>query len=193
LLESAEVPRGTDRDVAGPALVLAGAGVVAGAAIGAAIARRRRSSRAPAEDAELVAKRLLEEPWRDVEVLDDLVSPEYVGYDPADAEPVKGPAGVRASIGRYLDAFPDAVLSVEEQVCEGTRVASRWTARGTHTGEIAGMAPTGRQATVSGMTVFRIEDGKAVEGWTSWDRLGLLVQLGAVSEPAHASEAPRQD
>jgi predicted ester cyclase len=193
LLESAEVPRGTDRDVAGPALVLAGAGVVTGAAIGAALARRRRSSRAPAKDAELVARSLLEEPWRDVRVLDTLVSPEYVGHDPAESEPVRGPGGVRASIERYLAAFPDAVLSVEEQVSEGERVASRWTARGTHTGEIAGIAGTGRQATVAGMTIFRIEGGRAVEGWTSWDRLGLLVQLGAVSEPAHASEAPMQD
>ena len=63
---------------------------------------------------------------------------------------------------------------------------TQWTARGTHTGDLAGIAPTGKEVTVSGITVSRVESGKIVEEWTSWDRLGLLVQLDAVAEPARA-------
>lgn len=180
--------RKRSRDIAGPAVVLAGAGIVTGAAIGSAIARRHRRRRPEPGDAQIIARRLLEGPWGGaLDVVDELVAEGYIGHDPADPEPVRGPAGVREAIERYRRAFPDATLLVDEQLVDGARVASRWTARGTHTAEIAGIAPTGRQATVTGVTVLRVAEGKAVEGWTSWDRLGLLVQLGAVSEPAHAS------
>ena len=63
-------------------------------------------------------------------------------------------------------------------------MATRWTGRGTHTGEIATIAPTGRDVTVSGVTISRVEGGLVVEEWTAWDTLGLLVQLGAIAEPA---------
>jgi len=69
---------------------------------------------------------------------------------------------------------------------EGDHVATRWTGRGTHTGEIAGIAPTGKDVTVSGITVSRFEDGLVVEEWTTWDTLGMLVQIGAVPAPAQA-------
>jgi predicted ester cyclase len=77
-------------------------------------------------------------------------------------------------------------VTVDDQLAEGDTVTSRWTFRGTQSGELAGVAPTGKQVTVSGMTISRIHGDVVVEEWTSWDRLGMLVQLGAVSEPAHA-------
>jgi predicted ester cyclase len=93
---------------------------------------------------------------------------------------------MRANVEKYLDAYREASLVVDEQIVQGDRVASRWTARGTHVGDLAGIPPTGRQVTISGVTIARIESGKLVEAWTSWDRLGLLVQLGALGEPATA-------
>lgn len=175
------------RDLAGPALVLAGAGVVAGAAVGGFVTRRRRQTSRPTADAKLVVRRLLEEPWQDgLGVIDELVSTAYIGHDPAEPEPVVGPAGIRASIERYVAAFPVGAVTVDGQFADGETIVTRWTARGTHAGELAGIAPTGREVTVTGITVARVENGTVVESWTSWDRLGLLVQLGAVSEPAHA-------
>jgi steroid delta-isomerase-like uncharacterized protein len=188
LLESSAVTRGRKRDLAGPALVLAGTGVVTGTALGAVLARRRRRSAQPSgEQPATVARRALEDPWQVApEALADLVAASYVGHDPGEPEPVRGPEGLAARIEGYRLAFADARVAVDEQVCEGERVVSRWTLRGTHTGELAGIAATGKQVTVSGVTISRVEDGRLVESWTSWDRLGLLVQLGAVSEPAHA-------
>lgn len=58
--------------------------------------------------------------------------------------------------------------------------------RGTQTGEVAGIAPTGREVTVSGMTLSKLEGGMVVEEWTTWDTFGMLVQLGAIPEPARA-------
>lgn len=138
-------------------------------------------------DVKLVATRVLEEPWTgNLDVIDQLVSSGYVGHDPGEPEPVVGPESERTRIERLVMAFPDGRLSVDEQIVDGATVATRWSARGRHLGELAGIAATGREVTVTGVTFSRIEDGKVVEQWTSWDRLGLLVQLGAVTEPAHA-------
>ena len=119
-------------------------------------------------------------------MIDELAAPDYVGHTPAEPEPIVGRAAARANFERFIAAFPDGRLAVDEQVVAGSLVTTRWTARGTHTGELAGIAPTGREITVSGLTLSRLDGGTVVEQWTSWDRLGLLVQLGAVAEPAHA-------
>jgi predicted ester cyclase len=114
------------------------------------------------------------------------VAPGYVGHDAAEPEPIRGPEGAKENIRKYQAGFPDGALTVDHQIAEGDTVATRWTGRGTQTGEIAGIAPTGKQVTVTGLTISRLEGGKIVEEWTVWDTLGMLVQLGAVPEPARA-------
>jgi predicted ester cyclase len=179
---------GRNRDVAGPVIALAVAGVVAGAlAAGIAARRRRRAKGAPMENAKLIVKRLFEEPWTgNLDVIDEFISSDYVGHDPAEPEPIRGPAGVRANIEKYIAGFPGGAITVDEQIAEGDRVATRWTGRGTHTGELAGISPTGKDVTVSGLTISRFSGGKVVEEWTTWDTFGMLVQLGAIPEPARA-------
>ena len=140
------------------------------------------------ENAKLIARRVLEEPWTgNFDVIDEFVAPDYVGHDSAEPEPIRGPDGIREFIERYRSAFGGARLTVDDQVAEGAKVATRWTARGTHTGELAGIGPTGKDVTVSGLTISRFAGGKIVEQWTTWDTLGMLVQLGVVPSSA-ASE-----
>jgi steroid delta-isomerase-like uncharacterized protein len=139
------------------------------------------------ENAKQIVKRLFEEPWTgNFDVIDEFVSPDYVGHDPSEPEPTRGPAGMKEFVARYRAAFEGASLTVHDQIAEGDSVATRWTGRGTHTGEIAGIAPTGKDVTVSGLTISRFAGGKVVEEWTTWDTLGMLVQLGAIPEPARA-------
>ena len=138
-------------------------------------------------DAKQIVKRLFEEPWKgNWDVIDEYVAPGYIGHDPAEPEPIRGPAGVRANIEKYLTGFPGGGISVDDQIAEGDKVATRWTGRGTHMGEIAGISPTGKEVTVSGLTLSRLENGMVVEEWTTWDTLGMLMQLGAVPAPAQA-------
>ena len=138
-------------------------------------------------DAKQIVRRLFEEPWKgNWDVIDEYVAPGYIGHDPAEPEPIRGPAGVRANIEKYLTGFPGGGISVDDQIAEGDKVATRWTGRGTHTGEMAGISPTGKEVTVSGLTLSRLENGMVVEEWTTWDTLGMLVQLGAVPTPAQA-------
>jgi rhodanese-related sulfurtransferase/predicted ester cyclase len=80
-----------------------------------------------------------------------------------------GLAGVKESVGLYRSVFPDLEIRVDDQVVDGDRVTSRWTAHGTH---------RGRRASTSGITISRIAGGKIVEDWTVSDTAGLLRQLG---------------
>jgi steroid delta-isomerase-like uncharacterized protein len=138
-------------------------------------------------DAKERVRRLFEEPWKgNWDVLDELVAAEYVGYDSGQAEPLRGLESLRGYLRAYSDAFPDARLTVHEQIAEPGKVATRWSARGTHAGEIAGIAATGKEVTVSGLTISTLDHGKVVEQRTTWDRLGMLVQLGAVPAAAEA-------
>ena len=129
-----------------------------------------------------IARRLVEEAFNEgkLEVVDELAAPGIVSYDSALPEPLVGIDATKASIAAYRDAFPDLKLTVEEQIAEGDLVVTRWTARGTHQGELMGMAPTGKEATVTGITIDRLENGRIAESRTNWDSLGLMQQLGAV-------------
>lgn len=138
-------------------------------------------------NAKQIVRQLCEEPWKgNIGVIDEYVAPGYVGHDPAEPEPIRGPEGVKENVQKYLTGFADGHITVDEQIVEGDTVATRWTGRGTQTGEIAGIAPTGKQVTVTGITISRLEGGKVVEEWSTWDTLGMLVQLGAVPAPVQA-------
>ena len=138
-------------------------------------------------DAKKIVRQLFEEPWKgNMDVIDEYIAPGYIGHDPSEPELIRGPDGLKASIQKYLDGFPDGRITVDDQIAEGDKVATRWTGRGTHTGEIAGIAPTGKEVTVTGLTISLLEGGLVVEEWNTWDTLGMLVQLGAVPAPAQA-------
>ncbi len=171
----------------GLAIALVAAGAAAGGTAAAITLRGRRRPGRATTDGRLIARWVLEEPWKDNwDVLDRHVSPTYVGHDLAETESHPGPNGLRTHLERLVQAFPDGRVTVDDQLVEGDAVTSRWTFRGTQTGELAGIAATGKQVTVAGMTISRIEGALVAEEWTSWDRLGMLVQLGAVTESAHA-------
>jgi predicted ester cyclase len=87
---------------------------------------------------------------------------------------------MKRTIELNRNAFPDMKLTVEDQVAEGDKVVTRWRGEMTHTGELAGAAPTGRRVTITGITIDRLEDGQIVEAWRSMDTLGLLQGIGAL-------------
>ncbi len=92
----------------------------------------------------------------------------------------RGPEGVKAQAAMYKAAFPDVSMTVEDQVAEGDKVVTRWTAKGTHEGELMGVPATGKSISITGITISRIADGMVEEEWTNWDGLGLMEQIGAL-------------
>jgi steroid delta-isomerase-like uncharacterized protein len=135
-----------------------------------------------AESNKALSRRLLEEAFNagNIDVIDELVSTDFVNHDAALPEPLVGPDAAKATISGYRSAFPDLRITIEEQIADEQGVATRWSAKGTHEGDLMGMAPTGKQATVTGITIDRIVDGRIAESWTNWDTLGMLQQLGVV-------------
>jgi len=81
-------------------------------------------------------------------------------------------------------AFPDLEITVDDLIAEDEKVAWRLTARGTHTGEFHGLPGTGTKVTFGAQYIFELRNGKIVRRWTNLDRLGLMIQLGAVPAPA---------
>jgi steroid delta-isomerase-like uncharacterized protein len=164
---------------------LAGA-VLLAIAVAERVRRRRggeqtEGSRQMSETNKTVSRRLVEEAFNQgkYDVIEGLVAPTFVNHDPATGD-VKGPQGTRELIEGYRSAFPDLKITIEEQIAEGDLVATRWTATGTQKGELMGIAPTGKESTVTGVTIDKIKDGKIVESWTNWDTLGMMRQLGVV-------------
>jgi steroid delta-isomerase-like uncharacterized protein len=148
--------------------------------------RQGGERRSMLEENKAISRRVIEEIFNRgrLEAADELVATDFVGHDPALPQPLRGPDGLRAQAEGYRSAFPDMRLTIEDEIAEGDRVVTRWTARGTHDGELFGISATGKQATVSGITIDRIAGGRIVETWNNWDTFGLLQQLGAIPEMA---------
>lgn len=137
----------------------------------------------------LVSRTLVEEVWNrgNFALVDELVSADFRGHSSSPETDTRGVDGYRTYHGALRAAFPDLRYTIEDQIAEGDRVVTRWTARGTHRGDYAGIPATGRSGTVSGVTTDRIVDGKSAECWTNLDELGLLQQLGVVPRPGQAA------
>ena len=88
--------------------------------------------------------------------------------------------GFKQFVAMYRVAFPDVHITIEDILAEGDRVMTRWSATGTHKGELLGIAPTEKKVTVTGMSENRISGGKVVEQWNEFDDLGMLQQIGAM-------------
>ena len=115
------------------------------------------------------------------DILEEVYAPDVVWHEP-DQE-VRGLEQAKKFVSAYKTAFPDMKITVEDVIAEGDKVVSRVTIRGTHQGETEEFGPpTGRQIEGGGITISRIEGGKIVEDWDSYDNLTTLQQLGLAPE-----------
>jgi len=140
-----------------------------------------------------VVRRLFEEVWNkgNLPVTDELFAPNYAHHDSSTPDVGRGPESEKKRATLYRTAFPDLRLTIEDIIAEGETVMARWSCRGTHNGDLSGIAPTGKQFTISGISIARIANGKMAEGWVNWDALGLMQQLGVVPELGKTKAAAR--
>ena len=140
-----------------------------------------------AEENKEKARRLMEEAFGQgkVDVVDEVLAPNFVCYDPnSEAGEVRGADTIKGEIEYFRNAVPDLTYTVEDQIAEGDKVVTRYTASGTHQGEFFGVRPTGNRIEMSGIQIDRFdESGKMVEEWPEYDLLGAMRQVGAVPEP----------
>ena len=83
-----------------------------------------------------------------------------------------------------VSAFPDSSKAIDGMVAEGDKVTVRYTIRGTHKGTFGRIAATGRQVSIKGSDIFKIEGRTILEWWEFPDYLGLMSQLGAIPNTA---------
>ena len=131
-------------------------------------------------------RRFLEEAFGQgkAEVVDELLHSDFVCWDPnSETGEIRGAQTIKSEIEYFRNAVPDLTYTVEDQIAEGDKVLMRWTARGTHQGELQGLPPTGKRVKVAGMVISRSAEGKFVESWEVYDTLGMMRQLGLVVIP----------
>jgi steroid delta-isomerase-like uncharacterized protein len=140
-----------------------------------------------------IVRRLFEDLWNNgnLPVADELIATTYNHHDTSTPDAGRGPESEKKRVTLYRTAFPDLRLTIEDIIAEDETVVARWSCRGTHKGDLNGVAPTGKQFTISGVTIARFTGGKMVEGWVNWDALGLMQQLGVVPELAKTKAAAR--
>ncbi len=112
--------------------------------------------------------------------VDELADAHLSVHYPVLGEPIRGPEGFKQFLKQFHAAFPDADLTFEDEIAEDDKVVIRWTLRGTHQRELLGIQPTGKKATWTGITIYRLARGKVVEERGEEDALGLLRQLGVI-------------
>jgi steroid delta-isomerase-like uncharacterized protein len=134
-------------------------------------------------DTTAVAIRYAEAVWngKDLDAADEIFTADHVYHDVLLPDLPKGPEGVKQRRSVYLAAMPDATVTLHRILTDGQHVAADWTYAGTNTGEILGMPPTGKSATIGGSHFFRFEGEQIAETWTYADNLSLLQQLGVVT------------
>ncbi len=115
----------------------------------------------------------------DFTAADGIVAEDASFHDPGSFAPSACSAH-RRRWQALVSAFAELAFDVHDLIGAGDRVIARWSIRGIHGGEFAGVAPTGREVAMAGITIYRVEDGKIAEAWSSYDELGMLEQLGAV-------------
>ena len=119
-------------------------------------------------------------------LIEELLAPDFINHDvPPGVSPTR--EGTKALIAMLREAFPDLHATVDDVIAEGDKVVQRTTARGTMTGAMMGMPPSGKSATWQQIHILRFANGKQVEHWAVIDQLGMLQQLGfaaATSQPA---------
>ncbi len=126
---------------------------------------------------------------RNLDLLDDLVATDYVDH----IWQLQGLESLKQGLRLGFKGFPDWHEAIEDIIAEGDKVWVRLTYTGTHTGEFRGLAPTGKKITTIGLMIYRIVNGKLVEGWDLSDYLALLKQIGAIEYTEEAKKLFPED
>jgi len=89
----------------------------------------------------------------------------------------------------FRRGFPDVISTIEDLIAEEDKVVARWRSRATHRGDYMGIPPSSKEVQFTGISFYRIEEGKIAESWTEEDQFGLMRQIGAIREPGQAQGA----
>ncbi|HEX8748739.1 MAG TPA: ester cyclase [Pyrinomonadaceae bacterium] len=135
------------------------------------------------ENRELV-QRWFEEVWNQgrADAIDEMFAEDGIAHGLADETgvPLRGTSAFREFHRKFRGAFPDIVVTVEDTVAEGDKIAARCSVRAVHAGDDLGFAATQMPMEITGMTIVRVKNGKIAEAWNNFDFMSMFRQLGAL-------------
>lgn len=136
-------------------------------------------------DKALLISRIADDIWNrgDIGVVEELMVSDAKYHGPHMPNGVGGREDWKRAITMYLAAFPDSHVTYDELIVTDDTVIGRWSATATHTGELPGLAPTGKPISISGITIYRFSGNKISEAWEQLDMLGMWQQLGVITLP----------
>ncbi|BAZ47607.1 hypothetical protein NIES4103_02090 [Nostoc sp. NIES-4103] len=115
-----------------------------------------------------------------LDVIEQIMSADFAFRIPTLPQPIRGHEGMKQFVTGLRNGFPDIHFTVEREIAEKDKVASRWRIVGTHKGEFLGVPPTDNYVQDQGVDIFRIANGKIAEIWVNENDLGLMQQLGVI-------------
>jgi steroid delta-isomerase-like uncharacterized protein len=132
-----------------------------------------------------LVSRAVEEVWNGGKFsrLGEFVADDVVVHGASPADDLYGPEGITRFYSGLREAFPDIHFTIEDQIAEGDRVVTRWTASATHRGAFQGIPPTGKTISIAGIDVDRFVGGRVAECWSIAGELSVLQQLGVLPSP----------
>jgi len=138
-----------------------------------------------AEDYRSFIHRWFEEVWnnKNKSAIEEMMADDCIanGLNRPDGNPGRGPEGFKALHRAFVSAYPDFLVTVEDTVIDGDKIAARCKVTGTHDGHGIGVPPTNVPVEFTGMTIVKIKDGKIVEAWNEFDFMKMYTQVGALT------------
>ena len=123
----------------------------------------------------------------DFEGFKSAIGPGYVRHCqamPPGLQELTGTDQFFAFLAEWIAAVPDYQDTISPMIADGDKVAYVSTMTGVQSGPLGDLPATGREFTLVNIIIQRLENGKVVETWVSWDNLAFLTQLGLMPEPA---------
>ncbi len=119
----------------------------------------------------------------DLDLVDEIIAPEFVLRSPFFPEPIEGIEGYKALVTNTSNTFSDLNATIEEVIVKGDKVWGRFSMEGTNTGPLGELPATGKKFHITGLAITRVVNGKIVEDETFWNVLELYQQLGFTLTP----------
>jgi steroid delta-isomerase-like uncharacterized protein len=136
------------------------------------------------EENKALVHRWFEEVWNKgrSDAIEEMFAEDGLAHGLSDdaGNPLRGPAAFREFHQRFRAAFPDIVVTIEDAICEGDKVAARCKVTGQHLGDSLGFAATNKPMVITGITIVRVKNGKIVEAWNNFDFMSMHQQLGTI-------------
>ncbi len=124
----------------------------------------------------------------DMDLIDEIISPDYVLRSPMFPEPIVGREGYKAMVTNTAVIFPDIHAEINDIVIRGDELWGRFTLSGTNTGPIGELPPTGKPFLISGLAITTVADGMIISDETQWNVLDMFQQLGFTLVPPQTAQ-----